>query len=35
MVLAVFSPQNIDWLVTIYRACLRFGRDLVIDLALL
>ncbi|MFZ1058147.1 MAG: MBL fold metallo-hydrolase, partial [Candidatus Rokuibacteriota bacterium] len=32
MVLAMFSPQNIDRLVTIYRACLRSGRDLVIDL---
>jgi len=32
MVLAVFSPQNIDRLVTMYRACLRSARDLVIDL---
>ena len=32
MVLALYSPQNIDRLVTIYRACLRSGRDLVIDL---
>ncbi len=32
MVLAMFSPQNIDRLVTIYRACRRSGRDLVIDL---
>jgi len=32
MVLAMFSPQNIDRLVTLYRACLRSGRDLVIDL---
>src|SRR5213593_1413221 len=32
VVLAMFSPQNIDRLVTIYRACLRSGRDLVIDL---
>jgi len=32
MVLAMFSPQNIDRLVTVYRACLRSGRDLVIDL---
>ena len=32
MVLAMFSPQNIDRLVTFYRACLRSGRDLVIDL---
>jgi len=32
MVLGMFSPQNIDRLVTIYRACLRSGRDLVIDL---
>jgi len=32
MVLASFSPQNIDRLVTVYRACLRSRRDLVIDL---
>ena len=32
IVLAMFSPQNIDRLVSIYRACLRSGRDLVIDL---
>lgn len=32
MVLAMFSPQNIDRLVTMYRACLRSGRDLVMDL---
>lgn len=32
MVLATFSPQNIDRLVTMYRASLRSGRDLVIDL---
>ena len=32
MVLAMFSPQNIDRLVTMYRACLRSGRDLVVDL---
>jgi len=32
MVLAMFSPQNIDRLVTMYRACVRSGRDLVIDL---
>jgi len=32
MVLAMFSPQNIDRLVTVYRACRRSGRDLVIDL---
>ncbi len=32
MVLAMFSPQNIDRLVTIYRACVRSGRDLVVDL---
>ena len=32
MVLAMFSPQNVDRLVTIYRACLRAGRDLVVDL---
>lgn len=32
LVLAMFSPQNIDRLVTMYRACLRSGRDLVIDL---
>lgn len=32
LVLAMFSPQNIDRLVSIYRACLRSGRDLIIDL---
>jgi ribonuclease J len=32
IVLAMFSPQNIDRLVSIYRACIRSGRDLVIDL---
>jgi ribonuclease J len=32
LVLAMFSPQNIDRLVTIYRAARRAGRDLVIDL---
>src|SRR6266849_3820183 len=32
IVLAMFSPQNIDRLVTVYRACVRSGRDLVIDL---
>ncbi len=32
MVLAMFSPQNIDRLVTMYRACVRSGRDLVPDL---
>ena len=32
MVLAMFSAQNIDRLVTMYRACLRSDRDLVIDL---
>lgn len=32
MVLGMFSPQNIDRLVTFYRAALRSGRDLVIDL---
>jgi ribonuclease J len=32
MVLTVFSAQNIDRLVTIYRAALQSGRDLVIDL---
>jgi ribonuclease J len=32
IVLAMFSPQNIDRLVTMYRACLRSGRTLVIDL---
>lgn len=32
IVLAMFSPQNIDRLVTVYRACLRSQRDLVIDL---
>ena len=32
LVLVMFSPQNIDRLVSVYRACLRSGRDLVIDL---
>ena len=32
MVLAMFSPQNIDRLVSMYRACVRSGRDLVVDL---
>jgi ribonuclease J len=32
MVLAVFSAQNIDRLVTVYRAALQADRDLVIDL---
>jgi ribonuclease J len=32
MVLTVFSAQNIDRLVTIYRAALQSGRDLVVDL---
>jgi len=32
MVLAVFSAQNIDRLVTVYRAAIQSGRDLVIDL---
>jgi ribonuclease J len=32
MVLAVYSPQNIDRLVSIYRAAIRSGRDLVLDL---
>ncbi|MDA9982978.1 MBL fold metallo-hydrolase [Gammaproteobacteria bacterium] len=32
MVLAMFSPQNIDRLVTMFRACRRSGRGLVIDL---
>jgi ribonuclease J len=32
MVLAVFSTQNIDRLVTVYRAALQADRDLVIDL---
>jgi ribonuclease J len=32
MVLAVFSAQNIDRLVTVYRAALQSDRDLVIDL---
>ena len=32
IVLAMFSPQNIDRLVTMYRACLRSGRTFVIDL---
>jgi ribonuclease J len=32
LVLAMFSPQNIDRLVTIYRAARRAGRELVVDL---
>lgn len=32
MVLISFSSQNIDRLVTIYRACLKADRDLVVDL---
>ena len=32
MVLTVFSAQNIDRLVTVYRAALQSGRDLVMDL---
>lgn len=32
MVLALFSPQNVDRLVSVFRACLQSGRDLVIDL---
>ncbi len=32
IVLALFSPQNIDRLVTVYRAAIRSGRDLVLDL---
>ena len=32
MVLAMFSPQNIDRLVSVFRACRRAGRELVIDL---
>ncbi len=32
MVLTMFSPQNIDRLVTMFRACRRSGRELVIDL---
>jgi ribonuclease J len=32
LVLAAFSAQNIDRLVTVYRAALRAGRELVIDL---
>jgi ribonuclease J len=32
MVLGVWSAQNIDRLVTLYRAALRAGRDLVVDL---
>ena len=32
MVLALLSPQNIDRLVTVFRACLQSGRDLAIDL---
>jgi len=31
-VLALYSPQNVDRLVTMYRACLRSGRTLVMDL---
>jgi ribonuclease J len=32
MVLAAYSPQNIDRLVSLYRAAVRSGRDLVMDL---
>lgn len=32
IVFSVFSPQNIDRLVTMFRACRRSGRELVIDL---
>ncbi|MBI5499792.1 MAG: MBL fold metallo-hydrolase [Deltaproteobacteria bacterium] len=32
MVLALFSPQNIDRLVTMYRSAIRSDRDLVLDL---
>lgn len=32
MVLACYSPQNIDRLVSLYRACRRTGRRLVLDL---
>lgn len=32
MVLAALSPQNIDRLVTIYRAAIKSGRELVLDL---
>jgi ribonuclease J len=32
MALAMYSPQNIDRLVSMYRAALRTGRDLIIDL---
>ena len=32
LALVMFSPQNIDRLVSVYRACIRSGRDLVIDL---
>ncbi len=32
MVLAMYSPQNIDRLVTLYRAALRSNRDFVMDL---
>lgn len=32
LVLACFSPQNVDRLVTIYRAARRTGRELVVDL---
>lgn len=32
IILSMFSPQNIDRLVTMFRACRRSGRELVIDL---
>ena len=32
LVLACFSPQNVDRFVTFYKAALRTGRDLVVDL---
>lgn len=32
MALACYSPQNIDRLVSVYRAAIRSGRDLVLDL---
>jgi len=32
IILSMFSPQNIDRLVTMFRACRRSGRDLVVDL---
>jgi ribonuclease J len=32
LVLAAFSPQNVDRLVTVFRAALKTGRELVLDL---